>query len=86
MLAGMAQQRLELALDVLGDVDDIGDGRVAVSYTHLRAHETVLDIVCRLLLEKKKNKKTEEKKKKKQLTRESMITRQNTSITYTTTA
>ena len=27
-----------------------------VSYTHLRAHETVLDIVCRLLLEKKKNK------------------------------
>mgnify|MGYP003381626118 CR=1 FL=1 len=24
-----------------------------VSYTHLRAHETVLDIVCRLLLEKK---------------------------------
>ena len=28
--------------------------RNAVSYTHLRAHETVLDIVCRLLLEKKK--------------------------------
>ena len=26
---------------------------VPVSYTHLRAHETVLDIVCRLLLEKK---------------------------------
>ena len=25
----------------------------AVSYTHLRAHETVLDLVCRLLLEKK---------------------------------
>ena len=24
-----------------------------VSYTHLRAHETVLDLVCRLLLEKK---------------------------------
>ena len=47
---------------------DLGDGaaiaRVAeaqhlvalgpVSYTHLRAHETVLDLVCRLLLEKKK--------------------------------
>ena len=30
----------------------------AVSYTHLRAHETVLDIVCRLLLEKKKKKKS----------------------------
>ena len=27
-----------------------------VSYTHLRAHETVLDLGCRLLLEKKKNK------------------------------
>ena len=31
-------------------------GRAAVSYTHLRAHETVLDLVCRLLLEKKKKK------------------------------
>src|SRR5665811_46009 len=30
------------------------DGSMAVSYTHLRAHETVLDLVCRLLLEKKK--------------------------------
>ena len=29
-------------------------GLGAVSYTHLRAHETVLDLVCRLLLEKKK--------------------------------
>ena len=29
-------------------------GRSSVSYTHLRAHETVLDFVCRLLLEKKK--------------------------------
>eukprot|EP00656_Telonema_subtile_P028270 TRINITY_DN30624_c0_g1_i1.p1 TRINITY_DN30624_c0_g1~~TRINITY_DN30624_c0_g1_i1.p1 ORF type:complete len:123 (+),score=16.79 TRINITY_DN30624_c0_g1_i1:125-493(+) len=30
------------------------DGSIpAVSYTHLRAHETVLDLVCRLLLEKK---------------------------------
>ena len=26
-----------------------------VSYTHLRAHETVLDLVCRLLLAKKKH-------------------------------
>ena len=31
-----------------------GHGAGAVSYTHLRAHETVLDFVCRLLLEKKK--------------------------------
>eukprot|EP00657_Telonema_sp_P-1_P009372 TRINITY_DN3557_c0_g1_i1.p1 TRINITY_DN3557_c0_g1~~TRINITY_DN3557_c0_g1_i1.p1 ORF type:complete len:169 (+),score=64.00 TRINITY_DN3557_c0_g1_i1:117-623(+) len=31
-----------------------GSSFIAVSYTHLRAHETVLDLVCRLLLEKKK--------------------------------
>ena len=38
---------------VLGD---LAEGAVApVSYTHLRAHETVLDLVCRLLLEKKKH-------------------------------
>ena len=30
---------------------------MAVSYTHLRAHETRHDLVCRLLLEKKKKKK-----------------------------
>ena len=29
-------------------------GVASVSYTHLRAHETVLDLVFRLLLEKKK--------------------------------
>src|SRR5678816_4720613 len=34
-------------------------GREAVSYTHLRAHETPEHLVCRLLLEKKKKKKTE---------------------------
>src|SRR3546814_1529378 len=28
-----------------------------VSYTHLRAHETSQDLVCRLLLEKKKHKR-----------------------------
>src|SRR5665811_2547154 len=37
------------------DVDPATACRQApVSYTHLRAHETVLDLVCRLLLEKKK--------------------------------
>src|SRR5674476_1170333 len=30
------------------------DGSHAVSYTHLRAHETGRNLVCRLLLEKKK--------------------------------
>ena len=29
---------------------------ISVSYTHLRAHETRHDLVCRLLLEKKKKK------------------------------
>eukprot|EP00825_Cyclidium_porcatum_P021601 TRINITY_DN24035_c0_g1_i2.p3 TRINITY_DN24035_c0_g1~~TRINITY_DN24035_c0_g1_i2.p3 ORF type:complete len:108 (+),score=16.65 TRINITY_DN24035_c0_g1_i2:66-389(+) len=33
----------------------------SVSYTHLRAHETRHDLVCRLLLEKKKNPKLYEK-------------------------
>src|SRR5664280_3123703 len=31
---------------------DVPLGTESVSYTHLRAHETVLDLVCRLLLEK----------------------------------
>eukprot|EP00657_Telonema_sp_P-1_P008194 TRINITY_DN28934_c0_g1_i1.p1 TRINITY_DN28934_c0_g1~~TRINITY_DN28934_c0_g1_i1.p1 ORF type:complete len:137 (-),score=27.76 TRINITY_DN28934_c0_g1_i1:8-418(-) len=35
-------------------VTDYMGRSIAVSYTHLRAHETVLDLVCRLLLEKKK--------------------------------
>src|SRR5664280_3509747 len=34
------------------------DALEPVSYTHLRAHETVLALVCRLLLEKQKTKKT----------------------------
>ena len=33
-------------------------GLATVSYTHLRAHETVLDLVCRLLLEKKNTRHT----------------------------
>ena len=32
----------------------MADSLVPVSYTHLRAHETSLHLVCRLLLEKKK--------------------------------
>src|SRR5450756_2953243 len=35
---------------------DLGSIFNAVSYTHLRAHETRHDLVCRLLLEKKKKK------------------------------
>src|SRR5665213_4139991 len=33
------------------DRDDLADGGAAVSYTHLRAHETGRNLVCRLLLE-----------------------------------
>src|SRR5659263_753266 len=36
---------------------------ISVSYTHLRAHETRHDLVCRLLLEKKKKKQTNKQKK-----------------------
>ena len=42
------------ALDELHGRRGLAQGLAAVSYTHLRAHETVLDLVCRLLLEKKK--------------------------------
>ena len=38
---------------ILADDDKVRE-HGPVSYTHLRAHETVLDLVCRLLLEKNK--------------------------------
>ena len=48
----------------LGDKDPVIEGDDwAVSYTHLRAHETVLDLVCRLLLEKKNESKHDHKQK-----------------------
>ena len=40
-------------------------GFTAVSYTHLRAHETGRNLVCRLLLEKKKKKIRHRLEKKK---------------------
>ena len=39
---------------IVGKTELLEYRRRPVSYTHLRAHETVLDLVCRLLLEKKK--------------------------------
>ena len=55
---GLARGVLDLDVETgLRQRPDLaGHGGQAVSYTHLRAHETVLDLVCRLLLEKKKNK------------------------------
>ena len=40
-------------LHIFADHDAEVRSVASVSYTHLRAHETVLDLVCRLLLEKK---------------------------------
>ena len=37
-------------------IEDYLVGEESVSYTHLRAHETLRYLVCRLLLEKKKKK------------------------------
>ena len=45
---------LDPAPTIEGGVGRQYGGTDPVSYTHLRAHETVLDLVCRLLLEKKK--------------------------------
>eukprot|EP00656_Telonema_subtile_P022051 TRINITY_DN2309_c0_g1_i7.p1 TRINITY_DN2309_c0_g1~~TRINITY_DN2309_c0_g1_i7.p1 ORF type:complete len:536 (+),score=75.58 TRINITY_DN2309_c0_g1_i7:244-1851(+) len=49
-----AQAPLDAARIESARIEEVSSGTEAVSYTHLRAHETVLDLVCRLLLEKKK--------------------------------
>src|SRR5674476_1634313 len=46
---------------------------MTVSYTHLRAHETGRNLVCRLLLEKKKKTKKNKKKKKKKKKKKNKI-------------
>ena len=50
-----AEVREALAETVGTIVNAVRVALETVSYTHLRAHETVLDLVCRLLLEKKKH-------------------------------
>ena len=66
----------ELCLQIADDLNDYskyidnlkvlpvygGSSIETVSYTHLRAHETGRNLVCRLLLEKKKNKKKKQKR------------------------
>ena len=69
MIAGLEQPssgRIMIGgIDVAGvkaykrPVNTVFQSYAPVSYTHLRAHETVLDLVCRLLLEKKKKKITQ---------------------------
>ena len=49
----LARVDADLLDDLLNNAGEVSIFR-AVSYTHLRAHETVLDLVCRLLLEKQK--------------------------------
>src|SRR5664280_1882372 len=66
------EQKNEEVIDAKGLLDEVSRNELqrqlgvgprasahhgAVSYTHLRAHETVLDLVCRLLLVKKKTQK-----------------------------
>ena len=43
-----------IAFRIQGGKDILASEYIAVSYTHLRAHETDSYLVCRLLLEKKK--------------------------------
>ena len=60
----IVRRGLRELLEMSGDIEVVGESGSAleaerripapVSYTHLRAHETVLDLVCRLLLAKKK--------------------------------
>eukprot|EP00831_Metopus_contortus_P002049 TRINITY_DN10760_c0_g1_i1.p4 TRINITY_DN10760_c0_g1~~TRINITY_DN10760_c0_g1_i1.p4 ORF type:complete len:100 (-),score=40.22 TRINITY_DN10760_c0_g1_i1:78-377(-) len=52
-----------LAHNVSVGVGPMYSALIPVSYTHLRAHETSLHLVCRLLLEKKKKKNTTNKDK-----------------------
>ena len=55
VLTDLARESLrQLVGDLADRVVVVSHGIPPVSYTHLRAHETVLDLVCRLLLEKKK--------------------------------
>ena len=58
-MIGTGKVKITLLKDgtALQSTEGVLDGEtqfVPVSYTHLRAHETVLDLVCCLLLEKKK--------------------------------
>ena len=50
-------EKVSEQVGVIGEKIELADYQ-PVSYTHLRAHETVLDLVCRLLLENKKIKQT----------------------------
>ena len=46
----LAEHRAHGAYEILDNLRTEGLGSQPVSFRHLRAHETVLDLVCRLLL------------------------------------
>eukprot|EP00828_Plagiopyla_frontata_P026151 TRINITY_DN3391_c0_g1_i4.p1 TRINITY_DN3391_c0_g1~~TRINITY_DN3391_c0_g1_i4.p1 ORF type:complete len:934 (-),score=97.01 TRINITY_DN3391_c0_g1_i4:110-2911(-) len=54
---------------ILAQNGNLQQGSQPVSYTHLRAHETGRNLVCRLLLEKKKKKRKKRKKKQTKKTK-----------------
>src|SRR5674476_421811 len=47
----------KVQVDLYTNEHEYWDSFTSVSYTHLRAHETGRNLVCRLLLEKKKKKR-----------------------------
>src|SRR5665811_1794068 len=57
MGAQMVREVASKTSDIAGDGTTTATVLAQSIYTHLRAHETVLDLVCRLLLEKKKTTK-----------------------------
>ena len=65
-------------LIMLDGINDRTTAEGPVSYTHLRAHETVLDLVCRLLLEKKKNKRKKKKRNNKKKKKERQLCTRDT--------
>ena len=62
-LIGVQEELLRFAYKLTADREEAND-LLPVSYTHLRAHETGRNLVCRLLLEKKKNIKHNTTKKR----------------------
>ena len=52
------KERVEIVFDIRPKLKVMNKKLQTVSYTHLRAHETGRNLVCRLLLEKKKKTKT----------------------------
>src|SRR5450756_357457 len=51
-----SNQATTLESQMIHMIQELFGQTLSVSYTHLRAHETRHDLVCRLLLEKKKKK------------------------------